>query len=92
MSHLGIPLPIFDQREDEQRIERIKERMQNKYQDKLVTSNLSKMNYHTQQNRTTFGDDPPEVIQLIADMAVKGMEAALHIVEPGVTCEVVEKV
>ncbi|SHL30648.1 Xaa-Pro aminopeptidase [Haladaptatus paucihalophilus DX253] len=48
--------------------------------------------YHSPLARTTFVGDPPDEIQRTADVVVEGLEAALDAVEPGVTCESVEKV
>ncbi|WP_380678744.1 M24 family metallopeptidase [Salinigranum sp. GCM10025319] len=47
--------------------------------------------YHSPLARTTFVGDPPEEVQETADIVVAGMEAALDRVEPGVTCEAVER-
>ncbi|WP_142860336.1 M24 family metallopeptidase [Salinigranum halophilum] len=47
--------------------------------------------YHSPLARTTFVGDPPPAVQETADIVVAGMEAALDAVEPGVTCEAVEK-
>jgi Xaa-Pro aminopeptidase len=47
--------------------------------------------YHSPLARTTFVGDPPHEVQETADIVVAGMEAALDAVEPGVTCEAVEK-
>ncbi|WP_049895562.1 M24 family metallopeptidase [Halopiger xanaduensis] len=47
--------------------------------------------YHSPLARTTFVGDPPEELQRTADIVVEGIEAALDVVEPGVTCERVEK-
>jgi hypothetical protein len=62
--------------------------MHNRYLDALGSLDLSNMNYHTQQIRTTFVGDPPEVVQ---HNSRRGMKTALHIVGPDVKCEVVEK-
>lgn len=48
--------------------------------------------YHSPLARTTFVGDPPAAIEETADIVVEGIEAALDTVEPGVTCEAVEKV
>ena len=47
--------------------------------------------YHSPLARTTFVGDPPAEVQETADIVVAGMEAALDRVEPGVTCEAVER-
>ncbi|WP_440764039.1 M24 family metallopeptidase [Natronorubrum sp. DTA7] len=47
--------------------------------------------YHSPLARTTFVGDPPDVLEETADIVVEGIEAALDAVEPGVTCESVEK-
>lgn len=47
--------------------------------------------YHSPLARTTYVGDPPPEIQETAEIVVEGMEAALDVVEPGVTCETVEK-
>ncbi|WP_312910899.1 M24 family metallopeptidase [Natronosalvus caseinilyticus] len=47
--------------------------------------------YHSPLARTTFVGDPPEELERTADIVVEGIEAALDAVEPGVTCEAVEK-
>ena len=47
--------------------------------------------YHSPLARTTFVGDPPEELEETADIVVEGIEAALDAVEPGVTCESVEK-
>jgi len=47
--------------------------------------------YHSPLARTTFIGDPPEELERTADIVVEGIEAALDVVEPGVTCEAVEK-
>ncbi|CQR52213.1 MULTISPECIES: M24 family metallopeptidase [Haloferax] len=47
--------------------------------------------YHSPLARTTFVGDPPEELSRRADIVVEGMEAALDAVEPGVTCEAVER-
>ncbi|MGB9965682.1 M24 family metallopeptidase [Halobacterium hubeiense] len=47
--------------------------------------------YHSPLARTTYVGDPPEEIQETADIVVEGMEAALDVAEPGVTCEAVEQ-
>ncbi|WP_440770331.1 M24 family metallopeptidase [Natronorubrum sp. DTA28] len=47
--------------------------------------------YHSPLARTTFVGDPPDVLEETADIVVEGIEAALDVVEPGVTCESVEK-
>ncbi|GAA5051642.1 ectoine hydrolase DoeA [Haladaptatus pallidirubidus] len=47
--------------------------------------------YHSPLARTTFVGDPPKAVQETADIVVEGLEAALDTVEPGVTCEEVEK-
>jgi Xaa-Pro aminopeptidase len=47
--------------------------------------------YHSPLARTTFVGDPPEEIRETAEIVVDGMEAALDAVEPGVTCEAVER-
>ncbi|WP_247002257.1 M24 family metallopeptidase [Halosolutus gelatinilyticus] len=47
--------------------------------------------YHSPLARTTFVGDPPAELERTADIVVEGIEAALDAVEPGVTCEVVEK-
>jgi ectoine hydrolase len=47
--------------------------------------------YHSPLARTTFVGGPPDEVQQTADVVVEGLEAALDAVEPGVTCESVEK-
>ncbi|MDG5821012.1 M24 family metallopeptidase [Natronococcus sp. A-GB7] len=47
--------------------------------------------YHSPLARTTFVGDPPEELEEAADIVVEGIEAALEVAEPGVTCEAVEK-
>ncbi|MFC7213971.1 M24 family metallopeptidase [Saliphagus sp. GCM10025334] len=47
--------------------------------------------YHSPLARTTFVGDPPAELERTADIVVEGIEAALDAVEPGVTCEAVEK-
>ncbi|WP_306052715.1 M24 family metallopeptidase [Natronococcus wangiae] len=47
--------------------------------------------YHSPLARTTFVGDPPAELEETADIVVEGIEAALDAVEPGVTCEAVEK-
>ncbi|MFC6724291.1 M24 family metallopeptidase [Halobium palmae] len=47
--------------------------------------------YHSPLARTTFVGDPPREIEETAEIVVDGMEAALDAVEPGVTCESVER-
>ncbi|GAB6880618.1 ectoine hydrolase DoeA [Halorubrum gandharaense] len=47
--------------------------------------------YHSPLARTTFVGDPPAEVQETAEIVVEGMEAALDAVEPGVTCESVER-
>ena len=47
--------------------------------------------YHSPLARTTFVGDPPAELERTADVVVEGIEAALDAVEPGVTCERVEK-
>ncbi|ADB61812.1 creatinase [Haloterrigena turkmenica DSM 5511] len=47
--------------------------------------------YHSPLARTTFVGDPPAELEETADIVVEGIEAALDAVEPGVTCESVEK-
>ncbi|MFC6718182.1 M24 family metallopeptidase [Natrialbaceae archaeon GCM10025810] len=47
--------------------------------------------YHSPLARTTFVGDPPAELERAADVVVEGIEAALDVVEPGVTCESVEK-
>jgi Xaa-Pro aminopeptidase len=47
--------------------------------------------YHSPLARTTFVGDPPPEVRETAEIVVAGMEAALDAVEPGVTCEAVEK-
>ncbi|WP_265108344.1 M24 family metallopeptidase [Halosolutus halophilus] len=47
--------------------------------------------YHSPLARTTFVGDPPEEIEHTAEVVVEGLEAALDVAEPGVTCEAVEK-
>ncbi|WP_254546680.1 M24 family metallopeptidase [Halomarina pelagica] len=47
--------------------------------------------YHSPLARTAFVGDPPAEIEETAEVVVEGMEAALDAVEPGVTCEAVER-
>ncbi|WP_339102623.1 M24 family metallopeptidase [Haloterrigena salinisoli] len=47
--------------------------------------------YHSPLARTTFVGDPPAELEETADIVVEGIEAALDAVEPGVTCESVER-
>ncbi|MFC4438957.1 MULTISPECIES: M24 family metallopeptidase [Natrialbaceae] len=47
--------------------------------------------YHSPLARTTFVGDPPAELERTADIVVEGIEAALDVAEPGVTCEAVEK-
>ncbi|MDS0475405.1 M24 family metallopeptidase [Natrinema sp. 1APR25-10V2] len=47
--------------------------------------------YHSPLARTTFVGDPPAELEETADIVVEGIGAALDTVEPGVTCEEVEK-
>jgi ectoine hydrolase len=47
--------------------------------------------YHSPLARTTFVGSSPDEVQQTADVVVEGLEAALDAVEPGVTCESVEK-
>ncbi|SEW12277.1 M24 family metallopeptidase [Natrinema salifodinae] len=47
--------------------------------------------YHSPLARTTFVGDPPAELEHTAEVVVEGIEAALDAVEPGVTCEAVEK-
>ena len=47
--------------------------------------------YHSPLARTTFVGDPPEEIAETAEIVVSGMDAALDRVQPGVTCEAVER-
>ncbi|MDG5759043.1 M24 family metallopeptidase [Natronococcus sp. A-GB1] len=47
--------------------------------------------YHSPLARTTFVGDPPEELEEAADIVVEGIEAALEVAEPGVTCEAVEE-
>ena len=47
--------------------------------------------YHSPLARTTYVGDPPDAVQQAADVVVEGIEAALDVVEPGVTCERVER-
>ncbi|WP_290819064.1 M24 family metallopeptidase [Halovivax sp.] len=47
--------------------------------------------YHSPLARTTFVGDPPAEIERTAEVVVDGIEAALDAVEPGVTCEAVER-
>ncbi|MUW15089.1 M24 family metallopeptidase [Halorubrum sp. CBA1125] len=47
--------------------------------------------YHSPLARTTFVGDPPAELEETADVVVEGIETALDAVEPGVTCETVEK-
>jgi Xaa-Pro aminopeptidase len=47
--------------------------------------------YHAPLARTAFVGDPPTEITETAEIVVEGMEAALDAVEPGVTCERVER-
>ncbi len=47
--------------------------------------------YHSPLARTTFVGDPPAELEEAADIVVEGIEAALEVAEPGVTCEAVEE-
>jgi Xaa-Pro aminopeptidase len=47
--------------------------------------------YHSPLARTAVVGDPPPEIEETARIVVEGMEAALDRVEPGVTCEAVER-
>jgi ectoine hydrolase len=47
--------------------------------------------YHSPLARTTFVGDPPEALAEAANIVVEGIEAALDVAEPGVTCEAVEE-
>ncbi|AGB37642.1 M24 family metallopeptidase [Natronococcus occultus] len=47
--------------------------------------------YHSPLARTTFVGDPPAELEEAADVVVEGIEAALEVAEPGVTCEAVEE-
>ncbi len=47
--------------------------------------------YHSPLARTTYVGEPPEEMQDRAEIVVEGIQAALDAVEPGVTCESVEK-
>ena len=47
--------------------------------------------YHSPLARTAFVGDPPEAIERTTEIVTEGIEAALDAVEPGVTCEAVER-
>ena len=47
--------------------------------------------YHSPLARTTFVGDPPAELEHTAEVVVEGLEAALDVAEPGVTCEAVER-
>ena len=47
--------------------------------------------YHSPLARTTFVGDPPDYIEETAEIVVEGLNAALDVAEPGVTCEAVEQ-
>ncbi|MFP9060115.1 M24 family metallopeptidase [Natrialbaceae archaeon A-chndr2] len=46
--------------------------------------------YHAPLARTAVVGDPSEEMQRVADVVVEGLNAALEVAEPGVTCEAVE--
>ena len=47
--------------------------------------------YHSPLARTAFVGDPPDAIERTTEIVTEGIEAALDTVEPGVTCEAVER-
>jgi len=47
--------------------------------------------YHSPLARTAFVGDPPDAVERTTDIVVEGIAAALDAVEPGVTCERVER-
>ena len=47
--------------------------------------------YHSPLARTAFVGDPPNAIERTTEIVTEGIEAALDTVEPGVTCEAVER-
>ena len=47
--------------------------------------------YHSPLARTTFVGEPPADLQHMADVVCEGIDAALAAIEPGVTCEAVER-
>ncbi|ELY91772.1 creatinase [Natrialba hulunbeirensis JCM 10989] len=47
--------------------------------------------YHSPLARTTFVGDPPAELERTATIVNEGIQAALDVAEPGVTCEEVEK-
>lgn len=47
--------------------------------------------YHSPLTRTVFLGEPPEKVRTASEIIVRGLEAAVKAVEPGVTCEAVER-
>jgi len=47
--------------------------------------------YHSPLARTTFVGDPPEELERTAEIVIEGIDAALDVVKPGVTCQTVER-
>lgn len=47
--------------------------------------------YHSPLTRTVFLGDPPEQARTASEVIIDGLEAALDAVEPGITCEAVER-
>lgn len=43
--------------------------------------------YHSPLARTVYLGEPPDDIRRLADAIVKGIEAALDVIKPGITCE-----
>lgn len=50
-----------------------------------------KHRYHSPLARTACVGDPPAELERTADVIIEGMEAALDAIEPGATCEAVER-
>lgn len=50
-----------------------------------------KRRYHSPMARTAYVGDPPDRLRELADVILEGMDAALGAIEPGVTCESVER-
>jgi ectoine hydrolase len=47
--------------------------------------------YHSPLTRTVFLGEPPAKVRTASEIVVRGLEAAIDAVEPGVTCEAVER-